>query len=128
MPRFGCLLVLVTLLPGCFSSVVTNRAALLPPLPKDCTVTWEHGGPDRLLELVAKEKFVQVAFISATPAVREFTPKLKKHLRPKVCKRGGNYVLMTGSFGEGARGTSSFEVLNSEGDKAKAAQPGPVTD
>lgn len=81
-----------------------------------------------MLELIQNQGFVQVAYISVTPATREFTPKLKKQLRPKICKRGGNYVLMTGSFGERANGTTSFEVLSSDGDKARAAQPGPVTD
>ena len=102
---------------------MTDRAARLDPLPPDCEITWEHGDLARMMALL-QDGYVQVAFISATPAVREFTPKLKKFLRPKVCKRGGNYVLMTGSSGQGANGTSSFEVLSSQ----KLSHPGPVTD
>jgi hypothetical protein len=80
---------------------------------------------DRMMELVTQKSYVQVAFISVTPQVREFTPKLKAYLRPRVCQRGGDHVLMTGSSGQGAAGTVSFEVLSSKG---AAAGPGPVTD
>lgn len=121
--RLVCLLVTLSATTGCFTSRTTERAARLDPLPEDCEITWEHGGLDRLIAL-QQQGYVQVAFISATPAVREFTPKLKKYLRPRVCKRGGNYVLMTATSGQGANGTSSFEVLSNQ----KPSHQGPVTD
>lgn len=83
---------------------------------------------NRLIELTTQKGYVQVTFASVTPQRREFTPKLKKYLRPRVCKRGGDHVIMTSSSGQGANGTMSFEVLSSKGDQARASQSGPVTD